>query len=75
MPVIVSGEGLGVRTEMRDTRCVIWDAISNRREDGRAMNLSFENKVVLIAGGTGGLGRAVSLAFLIEGATTVVTYR
>ena len=39
------------------------------------MNLSFENKVVLIAGGTGGLGRAVSLAFLIEGATTVVTYR
>jgi len=31
--------------------------------------------VVLVAGGTGGLGRAVSLAFLGEGATVVVTYR
>ena len=39
------------------------------------MNVSFEGKVVLIAGGTGGLGRAVSLAFLAEGARTVVTYR
>jgi NAD(P)-dependent dehydrogenase (short-subunit alcohol dehydrogenase family) len=28
-----------------------------------------------MAGGTGGLGRAVSLAFLDEGATVVVTYR
>jgi NAD(P)-dependent dehydrogenase (short-subunit alcohol dehydrogenase family) len=32
-------------------------------------------KVVLVAGGTGGLGRAVSLAFLEEGARVVVTYR
>jgi NAD(P)-dependent dehydrogenase (short-subunit alcohol dehydrogenase family) len=31
--------------------------------------------VALVAGGTGGLGRAVSLAFLAEGAKTVVTYR
>jgi NAD(P)-dependent dehydrogenase (short-subunit alcohol dehydrogenase family) len=29
----------------------------------------------LVAGGTGGLGRAVSVAFLEEGATVVVTYR
>jgi len=29
----------------------------------------------LVAGGTGGLGRAVSLAFLDEGATVLVTYR
>jgi NAD(P)-dependent dehydrogenase (short-subunit alcohol dehydrogenase family) len=35
----------------------------------------FEGLVVLVAGGTGGLGRAVSLVFLAEGATVVVTYR
>ncbi|HEY2471717.1 MAG TPA: SDR family NAD(P)-dependent oxidoreductase [Terracidiphilus sp.] len=39
------------------------------------MNVSFAGKVVLVAGGTGGLGRAVSLAFLAEGARTVVTFR
>ena len=38
--------------------------------DGR-----FSGKVVLVSGGTGGLGRAVSLAFLEEGAKVVVTYR
>lgn len=39
------------------------------------MNISFTDKTVLIAGGTGGLGRAVSLAFLEEGASVIVTYR
>src|SRR5438105_1094354 len=39
------------------------------------MNARFAGKVVLVAGGTGGLGRAVSLAFLAEGAKVVVTYR
>lgn len=39
------------------------------------MNVSFEDKVVLVAGGTGGLGRSVSLAFLAEGAKTIVTHR
>lgn len=39
------------------------------------MNISFAGSVVLVAGGTGGLGRAVSLAFLQEGAQVVVTYR
>jgi NAD(P)-dependent dehydrogenase (short-subunit alcohol dehydrogenase family) len=35
----------------------------------------FAGKSVLIAGGTGGLGRAVSLAFLGENAHVAVTYR
>ncbi len=39
------------------------------------MGASFSGKVVVVAGGTGGLGRAVSQAFLEEGARVVVTYR
>ena len=39
------------------------------------MSTGFADRTVLVAGGTGGLGRAVSLAFLAEGATVVVTYR
>ena len=39
------------------------------------MNVSFSGKVVLVAGGTGGLGRSVSLAFLQEGAKVIVTFR
>jgi NAD(P)-dependent dehydrogenase (short-subunit alcohol dehydrogenase family) len=39
------------------------------------MNIDFSGQVIVIAGGTGGLGRAVSLAFLNEGAKVVVTYR
>ncbi len=35
----------------------------------------FKDKEVLVAGGTGGLGRAVSLSFLKEGARVHVTYR
>ncbi len=35
----------------------------------------FPGKVALVAGGTGGLGRAVSLAFLQESADVIVTYR
>jgi NAD(P)-dependent dehydrogenase (short-subunit alcohol dehydrogenase family) len=31
------------------------------------MNATFDGKVALVAGGTGALGRAVSLAFLAEG--------
>jgi len=38
------------------------------------MNGRFEGKVALVAGSTGGLGRAVSLAFLGEGAKVEVTY-
>jgi NAD(P)-dependent dehydrogenase (short-subunit alcohol dehydrogenase family) len=34
----------------------------------------FSGKVALIAGGTGGLGRAVTLGFLNEGASVIATY-
>jgi NAD(P)-dependent dehydrogenase (short-subunit alcohol dehydrogenase family) len=39
------------------------------------MTARFDGSVVLVAGGTGGLGRAVTSAFLEERATVVVTYR
>jgi NAD(P)-dependent dehydrogenase (short-subunit alcohol dehydrogenase family) len=39
------------------------------------LSATFEGKSVLVAGGTGGLGRAVSLAFLEAGAHVAATYR
>jgi NAD(P)-dependent dehydrogenase (short-subunit alcohol dehydrogenase family) len=39
------------------------------------MKIDFADKVVVVAGGTGGLGNAVSRAFLEEDAKVVVTYR
>jgi NAD(P)-dependent dehydrogenase (short-subunit alcohol dehydrogenase family) len=39
------------------------------------MRSKFSGEVALIAGGTGGLGQAVSHAFLNEGASVLVTYR
>jgi NAD(P)-dependent dehydrogenase (short-subunit alcohol dehydrogenase family) len=39
------------------------------------MIINFDGKVVVVAGGTGGLGNAVSRAFLEEDAKVVVTYR
>lgn len=37
--------------------------------------MRFSSKLIVVTGGTGGLGRAVSLAFLEEGARVAVTYR
>lgn len=37
--------------------------------------MNFHDKVVLVTGGTGGLGREVTIAFLEAGATVIVTYR
>jgi NAD(P)-dependent dehydrogenase (short-subunit alcohol dehydrogenase family) len=39
------------------------------------MSAKFEGKIVLVAGGTGGLGHAVSLTFLEKGATVITTFR
>jgi NAD(P)-dependent dehydrogenase (short-subunit alcohol dehydrogenase family) len=39
------------------------------------LNINFAGRVVIVAGGTGGLGKWVSLAFLEEGAKVIVTYR
>jgi len=39
------------------------------------MNQRYSGQLALVAGGTGALGRAVSLAFLEEGARVVVTYQ
>jgi NAD(P)-dependent dehydrogenase (short-subunit alcohol dehydrogenase family) len=49
--------------------------IQRRNTRRNEMNVSFSGNVALVAGGTGGLGRAVSLAFLAEDAKVVVTYR
>ncbi len=37
--------------------------------------MRFSGNVVVVAGGTGGLGRAASIAFLREGASVIVPYR
>lgn len=37
--------------------------------------MMFTDKIILVTGGTGGLGRAVSLAFLEQGANLIVTWR
>jgi NAD(P)-dependent dehydrogenase (short-subunit alcohol dehydrogenase family) len=39
------------------------------------MAAKFESKIALVAGGTGGLGRAVSLGFLEQGYKVAVTYQ
>lgn len=37
--------------------------------------MNFHDKIVLVTGGTGGLGREVTMAFLEAGATVIVTFR
>ena len=39
------------------------------------LTTNFKNKVALVAGGTGALGREISLAFLRAGARVIATYR
>jgi NAD(P)-dependent dehydrogenase (short-subunit alcohol dehydrogenase family) len=44
-------------------------------EDSIEGIMNFHDKIVLVTGGTGGLGREVTMAFLEAGATVVVTYQ
>jgi NAD(P)-dependent dehydrogenase (short-subunit alcohol dehydrogenase family) len=46
-----------------------------KKSEENEMNNQFAGKVAVVAGGTGGLGKAVSLAFLDEGAKVVVSQR
>ncbi len=39
------------------------------------MNLNLKNKVVLVTGANGGIGHAISLAFISEGAIVLAGYR
>src|SRR5260370_5630037 len=39
------------------------------------MSAKFDGKIVLVGGGTGGLGRAVTLAFLKDNSRVIITYR
>ncbi len=73
-------EGIAAHATMRATRyssrtagLVFLTAAIGRMPEGDVV--TFAGKVALVAGGTGGLGRAVTLAFLQEGADAVVTYR
>jgi len=50
-------------------------AVSKLLIEKARMTVKFDGKVVLVAGGTGGLGRTVTMAFLEQGAKTAVTYR
>src|SRR6266496_1895411 len=49
--------------------------MSKLSDGGTHMDVDLQGKTALIAGGTGGLGRAVALAFLNAGAHVAVTYR
>ncbi len=44
-------------------------------ENSTEVIMNFHDKIVLVTGGTGGLGREVTMAFLEAGATIVVTYQ
>ncbi len=49
-----------------------------RSADGKGRiggdTMNFQDKIVLVTGGTGGLGREVTMAFLEAGASVIVTY-
>lgn len=48
---------------------------SDSRQQWKGQPVNFSNTIVVVAGGTGALGRAVALQFVDAGATVAVTYR
>src|SRR6185503_17112161 len=55
-------------------RKTVVTAYTNALKEHSHVNNRFSSRVALIAGGTGGLGKAVTLAFLHEGASVIATY-
>ncbi len=70
-----SASGARIRGGAPLRRCLDCEVAGRGKSGGGVVSAEFAGQVVVVAGGTGGLGRAVSQAFLDEGATVIVTYR
>src|ERR1700720_2004687 len=72
-----SRQEFGHRTRDSERKCDLRYQASAEFSGIKSMKseMTATARVVLVAGGTGGLGRAVSLAFLEEDARVFVTYR
>src|SRR6266851_1593355 len=53
----------------------LWSILFGLLRKGGLMDLGFGGKCAIVTGGTRNLGRAISLAFLQEGASVIATYR
>ena len=65
----------GARFDSKEPRISRFSYNASGVLSGGSLNINFVGRTVVVAGGTGGLGKSVSLAFLDEGAKVVVPYR
>ncbi len=65
----------GMREQVQNSASIVGSG--KEFNNPRSVNAEgqFSEKIVLVAGGTGGLGQAVSLAFIARSAKVIVTYR